>query len=228
MQDQINRRFNFKQQRGFYYQKINLLVKSKRAGAYTMAILSIFAVSFFGMFAIRPTLTTIVELTKQIEDGKKVNESLQKKIDSLVVAQEEYQLIKDFIPAINQSLPNEPSIIEALQSIETLALEKQASIDGLQIQTIEFVMKNENQSTDQNPTNQNSQDSIINSTSIEPTSIDMTLVLSGDYSQLYSFLDKLLKIRRLVTAYNLQLAPSIGAQEGILKLNLSLNTYYLK
>ncbi len=227
MQDQISRRFNFKQQRRFYYQKINVLVKSKRAGAFTMTILSIFAVSFFGMFAIRPTITTIVELTKQIDDGKKVNESLQNKIDSLVVAQEEYQLIKDFIPAINQSLPNQPNIIEALQSIETLALEKQASIDGLQVQTIEFVMKNENQQPDQNATNQNPQDMITNSTS-EPSSIDINMILSGDYSQLYSFLDKLLKIRRLVTAYSLQLAPSGSTQEGVLKLNLSLNSYYLK
>lgn len=212
----IDYRKNLTRYRRLYDQRINPFVKSKHATAYSMVILSIFTIAFFGMFAIRPTLKTIVELKRQIEDNKQLDETLRKKIDSLVTAQEEYQFIKDFIPAINEALPEQPNIAKVLTKIEDLAAENQATISALQIQSISF----------QNVPSGNNKKA---STAIpQPTSIDVSLKMAGSYQQLISFLQGLFTMRREVDATFLELTPDATSANATLKLLLKINTYYLK
>lgn len=202
----------FVRYRKYYSQKINPFLKSKHATAYTMVILSIFTISFFGFFAIRPTVKTIVELKRQIEDSQIVDNALQKKIDDLVIAQEEYQLIKDFVPLVNEALPDIPNLTQALGKIETLASDQQASVSAMQVQSVTYQGK----STDTSK-----------KVSDKPTTIDISIRVSGNYKQLDAFLDKLFKTRRTITAQNLELLPET-TETAALKLVLRLNAYYLK
>lgn len=203
----------FVRYRKYYSQRINPFLKSRHATAYTMVVLSIFTISFFGFFAIRPTVKTIVELKRQIEDNQIVDKALQKKIDDLVIAQEEYQLIKDFVPAINEALPDTPNLTQALVKIESLASSQQASVSAMQVQSVTFQPGNIDTSKKE--------------ISNKPTTIDIAIKVSGNYKQLDAFLDKLFKTRRTITAQNLELLPETS-ETATLKLVLKLNTYYLK
>lgn len=201
--------------RKYYNQRINPFVRSKHASAYSMIILSIFTIAFFGMFAIRPTIRTIVELKRQIKDNQEIDTALQNKINSLMMAQEEYQFISDFVPAINEALPNQPEVATLLMHLEKLASEKEATITGLQVQSITFKPSS-------TPTTDKAK---VNTT--QPASIDVMLKLSGNYQQLLPFLEKLFAMRRTVTAKSLEITQE-GVNSVNLRLLLRLNAYYLK
>lgn len=192
--------------RKYYDRTINPFVRSTHATAYTMAIISLFTVSFFGMFAVRPTLRTIVELNRQITDSKTVSENLQKKIDTIVVAQEEYQLVKPFIEAVNQALPDEPNLTSLLTQLNGLISNTDATISALQIQPVTYFATN---------------------SSSQPTLINFSLALTGTYAQLYATLDKILTMRRTFTAESIEFVPE-ETDTATLKISLRLNSYYLK
>lgn len=208
--------------RKYYQRNIDPFVRSKHATAYSMIILSLFTIAFFGMFAIRPTLRTIIELKRQIKDNKEIDLALQTKINSLMVAQEEYQFIKDFVPAISEALPNQPNITNLLLSIENLALEKQATITSIQVQSVIYKPINKEIN--------NENDSFVKPviTNFQPSPIDISLKVSANYQQLYEFLEKLLTMRRLVTAKSLEIMPNNIPEQGTVKILLRFNTYYLK
>ncbi|MBI2028979.1 type 4a pilus biogenesis protein PilO [Candidatus Gottesmanbacteria bacterium] len=201
--------------RKYYAQNVVPFIKSKHATAYSMIILSLFTISFFGMFAIRPTLTTITELKRQIDDSKQLNEALQNKINQVIAAQEQYQLIKDFVPAINNALPNRPELASLLRDIENIASEKGATLSAIQVNSITYLPQS-TQSGSLQTVAENEQ----------PIIIDMTIKLNGTYEQTSAFLQKLLSIRRTVTAQTMELAAS--SEEASLNLVLKLNGYYLK
>lgn len=169
------------------------------------------------MFAIRPTLKTIVELKRQIKDASEVDIALQKKIDSLVAAQEEYQLIKDFVPAISEALPDQPNLTYILSKIENLASEKEATVAGLQVQSLAF-----------KPASLSESNQTAKTLNKEPTPIDISLTLSGDFKEFALFLEKLFTMRRTVIAESLELSSDKTSEEEALGLSLKLKTYYLK
>ena len=71
------------------YQSVSQSFKRKKTQAYTMFILSLFTISFFSIFAIRPTLKTVTSLHREIEDLEKIDEKLTTKINQLISAQAE-------------------------------------------------------------------------------------------------------------------------------------------
>lgn len=202
--------------RKYYAQNIVPFMKSKYATAYSMIILSLFTISFFGMFAIKPTLTTITELRRQIDDSKQLDGALQNKINQVIAAQEEYQLIKDFVPAINSALPNRPELASVLSDVENLAADYDATISAIQVNSITYIP-------------QSSQSATLNKTVAEdeqPILIDMTIKLDGTYKQISAFLQKLLTMRRTVTAQTMELSPD--SEQASLNLVLKINGYYLQ
>src|SRR3989344_5000597 len=74
--------------------------QKKSITAYAYIILTLFTVSFFGIFAITPTLTTIGNLNRQYEDSKLVYEALNKKLSSLQLLDFQYKEIQPDLPAI--------------------------------------------------------------------------------------------------------------------------------
>lgn len=209
-------RKHYSRYRKYYDERLSLYLKSKQATAYTMIILSLFTVSFFGIFAIRPTLTTIVELKRKIDDATILDTALQKKIDTLVQAQEQYQFIKDFIPAIEEALPEKPDIANALLKIENIASEKKATVSALQVQSIVY------KSPETATTSAENKDIL----STKLLALDFSANISGTYEQVTGFLEKLFTMRRTVNALSLELIPE--GKQTTLKLLLSLNIYYLK
>ncbi len=212
---QVNYQRQLLSYRKYYERHVDGLIKSKQATAYVMVILSLFSISFFGVFAIRPTVKTIVELNRQINDANQVNTALQKKIDDLVTAQEEYQFIKEFVPAIEQALPNQPNLSQVIIKIEDLVNDQEATVAGLSVDTITY------KKTD-------IEDVATTEVSTGATPIDISLQLDGNYSNFSEFLGKLFTMRRTVTADSLELKATEKDQEILLNLLLNLKSFYLK
>lgn len=98
-----------------------LLEKRDDIRAYLGILLSLFTVSFFGIFALRPTLTTIGELVSQINTQRETLATLDQKVKNLDTARVNLQKIRADLPVLDQALPTlaDPHLV--VRQMETLA-----------------------------------------------------------------------------------------------------------
>lgn len=212
----FNQNRNLIKSKSTYQEKVNNFLRTKQAKAYTMLVLSLFTISFFGLFAIRPVITEITELKKKIDDAKTLNASLQDKIDTLIKAQQEYQLVSDFIPAIDEAIPQDPYVVQALLDLESLLGDKNATITSIQTPSLTYSPTTDTEGEKSN---------VLKS---QETPVSMSITLKGNFNDLNEFAKKVLTYRRNFTASSYDIIPSQSEGEGQLKLSLKLNTYYLK
>lgn len=98
-------------------------------------ILTLVTVIFFALFALRPTLGTMTELTREIEDKRKVNDELTKKLAALATAQGEYVEYSDRFEILDEAIHDRPTLETALFYLEYLVRRENISLAGLQIET---------------------------------------------------------------------------------------------
>ncbi|HZJ18630.1 MAG TPA: type 4a pilus biogenesis protein PilO [Patescibacteria group bacterium] len=117
--------------------------KAEKTKKITTLILTLVALSFFGLFAISPTLSTIARLQKELEDNKFVDKQLQTKINNLSILQQKYSSIQNDLPLIYLSVPKSPEAPLLTAEIQGLASKFNLKITSLQIFEAE-VEKKEN------------------------------------------------------------------------------------
>lgn len=190
-----------------YYTALEPLFAKPEVRAYTMLILSLFAMSFFGYFAIRPTLTTITTLRRQIADSRFVDQKLQEKINALSEAQVEYEMIKPDLGLIFTALPQETKFPTFVKSLEKIATESGAAIISLTFQTINLSTPEATGAASEIP-------------------IGFSLTVNGNYANLMDFIGRLANYERLATIEKMGFSTK-EEKEG-LQLTLTGQTYYVK
>src|SRR5687767_10764921 len=85
-----------------------ILSRDEKTKNLSAIILTFLALSFFGLFAINPTISTIVQLKKEIADNQEVNQKLEEKITNLSTLQQKYNLLQNDIPFIFSAIPQNP------------------------------------------------------------------------------------------------------------------------
>lgn len=181
-------------------------LKEEKTKNFTTLILTLVALSFFGFFAISPTLSTIAQLRRQIGDNEFVNKKLEEKIQNLSLLQREYGLLEKDFPIVFAGVPQAPSAPLLVGQIQFLALESSLAITRLQVFQVELSQK-----TDKN----------------EPSSFAFSLETQGTTPQLTNFLNSLLRFERIITLENISLAKSSDKEE-VLKLDLKGRAYFKK
>lgn len=127
------------------YQKVyDLYHENPVISASTEVLLTIFAVSFMVFLALRPTLTTIAELRRKIDDQTEVNQKLDAKIKSLQVAQTSLSDNADSLPLYKIAVPDDSELLPLSRRIELLAQESGLSIDTFRIGSVPFLGNNLN------------------------------------------------------------------------------------
>lgn len=99
-------------------------------------IFSILAVVFFAAFAIKPTLETMANLIKEIEDKRALDEQLQQKLASLNTAQSQYQQFSDQFYLLDEAIPKTPRLVEALKIIEKIASDNSLVIQSITVSAV--------------------------------------------------------------------------------------------
>lgn len=181
--------------------------KEEKTKNFTTLILTLVALSFFGFFAISPTLSTIAALRRQISDNEFVNKKLEQKITNLSLLQKEYSLLEKDLPTVFSAVPQTPTAPLLVAQIQFLALRSSLAITRLQVFQVELSKI----STDKN----------------QPTSFAFSLEAQGTTLQLTSFLNSLIRFERIVTLENISLAKSSDKEE-VLKLDLKGKAYFKK
>lgn len=190
-----------------YYTALEPLFTQPKVRAYTMFVLSFFAMSFFGYFAIKPTLITISTLQRQIADARFVDQKLQEKINSLSAVSVEYEAIKPDLELIWAAVPKESKFPIFVKSLERIATESGTTIGS-------FVFKPINLSP------------LESTTSAREIPIDFRLTLQGDYSKLADFIEKLSRLNRLSVIEKMEI--STKGEKDTLRLTLEGKTFYVQ
>lgn len=142
--------------------------------------LSVGTVLFFAVFAIRPTLVTMSDLIKEIDDKKKLDQQLTQKIAALSTAQSNYLRYQDQLYVLDEALPNQPNTVETAKILEKVASERFLLINSI---TVKDIPQNED------PTQ-------IKLSEYERLSYPVSITLTGDYPSIRQFVEDLLALRR--------------------------------
>lgn len=175
----------------------------ERLAKFTTLVLTLIALSFFGIFAINPTLSTIAKLGKELEDNKFVDQKLTQKINNLNSLQKKYQNLQTDLPVILSSVPKGPEVPLLAAQIQAVAKNSNTSIDNLQTFQVEI------------PTGP----------SQKYFSYSFALSASGGYNDLNNFLLNLSNMQRIVSLDILSLTKKSGVNS--LQLTLRGRAYFL-
>lgn len=123
-----------------YLEQVFPYLREKRTRSFVMLSLTLLAIAIFGIFAISPTLATITELQRQLQDAKFAYQQLQNKIQNLSLLGQAYSLMDNDLPIINAALPSAPQATELVGSINALIQENNVALGTIHISP--FVLAN--------------------------------------------------------------------------------------
>jgi len=106
--------------------------------AYIYITLTLFTVSFFGIFAVNPTLSTVSNLKRQYDDNSAVEKALNTKIKALNALNTEYEEITPLLKLIYSAIPTSPEIPPLTRKIEKMAQNNNLNVLRFSVGQIEI------------------------------------------------------------------------------------------
>lgn len=187
--------------------------KEKKTQKFTTLILTLIAFSFFGFFAINPTLSTIAQLKKELADNQFVNESLEKKIQNLSLLQQKYALLEDDLSRLLSAIPRSPTVPLFTAQVQSIAQSSNVTLARLQTFDVELAK------TSTPVSNQNTQD--------DYSYFAFSLSVEGTYEDISDFISTLVNFDRVITIENMSLS-NVPKKTKILSLNIRGKAYFKK
>jgi Tfp pilus assembly protein PilO len=174
-------------------------------------LLSVGAVMFFAIFAIRPTLLTMSDLIKEIEDKRKLDTELTQKIAALSTAQSEFLALQDQLHVLDQALPNQPQLLQSLKIIEKVASEQNLTIISMTIPEIPPETEVATNTPASKLTRQN---------------IPLGVTVSGTYPEMREFVEQLRRVRRSFIIDSVSFSVSQEKSTKQLRANVTFSIPY--
>lgn len=180
--------------------------KKERTQQFITIVFTILALSFFALFAINPTLSTIAKLKKEVKDDLFVENQLKQKIVNLGNLQKEYANVEKDIPVILQAIPNSPDAPVLIADLQGLSVADNVSLTGTQVFEVE-VSKEDAASG--------------------YSSFLFSVTAEGSYDNLSNFLEGLSTMRRIVTFDNISFSKTSQGSSNLV-LNIKGSAYFKK
>lgn len=203
MQIQTNNLFKNLQKKKFFEMLPDF--KEERMQKFTTLVFTITALSFFGLFAISPTLSTIANLNKQLSDNKLVDQQLQNKINNLYLLQQKYSQLTPNLPYVLDSFPKNPQVPLLVAQLQSLAQSSNIIITSLQ--TFEVEIPNFSVSTK------------------KYYAFSFSISAGGSYENLSTFINSVVKMQRIVSINTLSLTRNTGEGPST-QLNFKGTAYF--
>lgn len=196
-----------------YYTYIEPLMRNEKQKAYGMLVLSLFAIAFFGIFAIRPTILTIVSLQREITETKQLDNKLSQKMKALSQAQEVLNRLSVKQPLVREALPPNPNVAQLLRTFENQASQTKVSLGSVQFRSVE--LNGEEISTASGAATLAAQTDVSAPTQTAPAAapaapslntLKIQFTVTGTPATIYDFLHRLTITRRIVVVDEVRLA----------------------
>lgn len=190
----------------YYFVNLQKLTQRKDVGSFTELTFTFLVISFFLLFAIRPTFIIIAGLVKEINEKEALTEKLQSKIISLRAAQEEFSINMDRLYLVDQALPDKPDF-----PLLILAFEKEAALSNSQI--LVFSITKIGIKGESDPTK--------NQASIPYFEFNSTL--TGEYRDLREFLTRVENLRRAINLETVSFSKTKRTDQEPSRIKLSVS-----
>ena len=200
------------------YKEYYLKIRTQPIARVSVALLaSLLTVALLGIFAIKPTLTTIARLTKEIQDKQKIDKQLESKISALKQAQVNYEEISSQIPVVETALPKKPEFVRLEREIEYLVRQHQVLMATGGFSGFVVVGEKEKE-----------QDKTVSGEKekIPAETIQFTLTVAGDYEQIKNFIGDLESLDRVITISSVNFSKDTEIEGAQLQATLAGNAYF--
>src|SRR3989344_5547608 len=124
-------RSNYLRYKSYFLNVIGRYRERADIRVYLEILLSLFTVSIFSIFALRPTLLTIAELIKEIEARKETLAKMEAKIENLAQAQSLLDRERPRVALLKTAVQEKYEPVILARQIEGLSLKHQSPILGL-------------------------------------------------------------------------------------------------
>jgi len=172
-------------------------------------LLSLGLVIFLGLFAIKPTLTTMSDLIKEIDDKKELNQQLEKKVVALGTAQGVYLTYQSRLGLLDEAIPSQPQLIKSLKTLEKLATDDQVTIESLSMATI----------PDETTAD-------VSSDKLQRVALPVNVTVVGDYLAIRSYVESLRNMRRSFVVDTVSFSIEENRGDRKLRATITLNMPY--
>lgn len=189
-----------------YYNLLHNLSEA-RTQKFTSVILTLIALTFFGIFAINPTLSTIAKLKKEIADDEDINQKLEQKITALNSLQQAFKRLESDLPVVFESIPESPFVPLFIGQIQSLA--KSSNIKVSQLQSSQVDLFKEDGGSKRYYT------------------YSFTLSGDGTYEDITKFIENLTNMQRVVGVERSTINNAENNNRS-LRINIQAVTYYKK
>lgn len=120
-------------------EKVEKYAKEEKTWYYVEVILTLFTISFFIIFAVRPAVVTISGLVGEINRKEELSQKMKQKINSVVVAQEQYGVVQENWELLASFLPSDFDLPQAIAQVAGSAQEDNVRLGGLTFDDLDFV-----------------------------------------------------------------------------------------
>ncbi len=191
-----------------YFTYVKPLTRLPIIKTYGSTIFTLIITIIFILYAIKPTVETILVLQKKLAEETSVLEKINQKVTDLSKARQNFEKLDPNIKSkIEAAIPETIQLRSVTQTLEQTALRNQASVSALQIQPLSV------------ETNAASE---LNTVS----EIAFTFNVEGEYQKLISVLQDLKSSDRLISIDNMSLSK-LSEGPGLI-MSISGKAYYLK
>ncbi len=179
--------------------KLDQYVQDKENWRYLEVIITLASVTFFIVFAIRPTVVTITGLIGEINEKRELTQKMQQKIDTIIIAQEEFALVQGNRDLLESYLPTRYSISQGIAQVAGISMDNGLPLKHVGMDSIENMV---------NPTK-------------DFASLEFDFSTGGSYQQLRSFLMDIDAVRRWidVNRFEISVNDDKDTPPGFLKFN---------
>lgn len=194
IEDDVKTLHNLPKKTYLDYIKLFPITQTRQARDYTTIILTVVAIIIFSVFAITPTVNTILELRKTLADREEANEQLTTKLASLSNLQAEYKNLGTTLERVNTAIPTTPDLPSLFAKIQTLASENGITLAELSSEDVSLETVNRNR---------------------QPTAITIFMTIEAPYAQTISFIDALRTFDRILTIDTVTLQKNSETSQSI-------------
>ncbi len=216
MESKFNK--NYQVYRKYLNQIVIMYQQRNDIRLFLETLLTMSAVVFFGLFAVKPTLVTVAELYRGKQAKEQTLATLNGKIDNLVAAEKLYNQYTNEITLLHDAIPSRPQVESVVRQIEGAANRNGAqllafSLDEVVIKGHEVVPNAEGTTEETTP-------------SVNEITFDLSA--TGDYNQLIAFLRDLESLRRPINFQELDFRKPVTTETlTLLVLNIKGTVAYL-
>lgn len=190
-----------------YYTYIKPVIQNPMIRSVAPHIFSLITIILFILFALRPTISTIVNLQENLTKSQETLDALEQKGRNLETGRQNLNNLDSTTKQkIKTAVPDQVNISTLIASLQT-SVEKGASISAVQIQPLSIYS--------------------LNNQDLATTlgEIDFSFNVSGSYSELLSTVNKLSRSPRLISITTLSISK---LPEGRNLLSVTGKAYFLK